>query len=190
MFNSWIIYTCCTDAFATVINPLESMVIRHTYSVTLSTAGITGFHLYHMMFFTALTLEDILHHTVNCGLNVAIGIGCPFGRTVALSNFAMCGLPGGIDYFLLILVKLKFLAPMWEKRLNRFLNLVIRYPLQFLCSYICLLNMYLGNVNGGVFTCFCMVLALSLHYLNALYYCDKVVGNYHVKLLETNKKAE
>ena len=108
MFNGWLSWFVFADAMSCLRDPESSMNIPYVHSVVISTAAISGFHIYHMIFFTNLTTEDVIHHLVSCVLNVGIGIVCPFGKPVALSNLVMCGIPGGTDYFLLTLVKCAF----------------------------------------------------------------------------------
>eukprot|EP01104_Vermistella_antarctica_P020410 TRINITY_DN8714_c0_g1_i1.p1 TRINITY_DN8714_c0_g1~~TRINITY_DN8714_c0_g1_i1.p1 ORF type:complete len:113 (+),score=19.56 TRINITY_DN8714_c0_g1_i1:177-515(+) len=95
----------------------------------------------------------------------------------------MCGLPGGIDYFLLVLVKHGLIDKMTEKDINRFLNLLIRWPGMFLAGYLMFLNAYHGRFDPfrlPTTTIVVMVMAASAHTANAAYYCQKVVGNHAI----------
>ena len=94
----------------------------------------------------------------------------------------MCGIPGGIDYFLLFLVKYNIINKMTEKNLNRWLNLIIRWPIMFMTSYIFMINLHKLNIN--LIQLNFMIFGMLLHLLNAIYYCEKVIGNYHVNLLK------
>eukprot|EP00995_Heteronema_vittatum_P010294 NODE_5731_length_491_cov_172.176471_g4284_i0.p1 GENE.NODE_5731_length_491_cov_172.176471_g4284_i0~~NODE_5731_length_491_cov_172.176471_g4284_i0.p1 ORF type:complete len:123 (-),score=46.75 NODE_5731_length_491_cov_172.176471_g4284_i0:121-468(-) len=102
----------------------------------------------------------------------------------SLSNFFMCGLPGGLDYCLLVAVKHGWIERVTEKRLNRHFNLLIRMPGMMLVTYILLLNFYLGRVycTQVPLAHVAMIAGCLLHLLNSIYYCDKVVGNYHVEI--------
>ena len=88
----------------------------------------------------------------------------------------MCGLPGGLDYFLLILVKYCYIDKITEKWINRWLNLLVRMPGQMLSYYILIVNYYNGMIELYSF----MFIAMFCHTLNSIYYCNKVVGNYHI----------
>ena len=98
----------------------------------------------------------------------------------------MCGIPGGIDYLLLFLVKRNILEKMTEKKINRYLNLLIRWPFMFLSIYIFTVNVYQEKIISKL-TPF-MFLAAFLHCFNAIYYCDKVIGNYYIKSKENNNQ--
>ena len=108
-----------------------------------------------------------------------IGILLPFSTMLSLSNIAMCGVPGGIDYFLLFLVKRNYLNKLTEKKINRFLNLLLRWPFMFLSAYIFLINVVHNNVASNYMPI--MLIGIFLHSFNAVYYCDKVIGNYYLK---------
>ena len=87
----------------------------------------------------------------------------------SLSNFTLCGLPGGIDYLLLILLKYNIINKITEKKINRFLNLLIRWPLMFLGGYMFVLNIEkLNNKDLNTFSYIMMILALLLHLFNIL----------------------
>merc|ERR1711916_331415 len=101
----------------------------------------------------------------------------------------MCGLPGGIDYFLLALVKLKLIASLTEKRINVLLNLVIRWPFQLLSMYVIFLNFAIGNFSSVPWQLqSLMILAIVSHGFNAVYYARKVTGNYFIKMQAIDKE--
>jgi hypothetical protein len=56
-----------------------------------------------------------------------IGVLCPWGRFTSLSNFAMCGFPGGVNYFLLWLGT----GRRRQKAINRVMNIVFGTPFRF-----------------------------------------------------------
>ena len=133
-----------------------------------------------MLFFKINNTEDWIHHIVSCLFVPLIGILCPFGYTLSLCNINMCGIPGGIDYFLLVLVKYNIIEKMTEKKINRYLNLFIRYPIMYLCCYICLISYIKSSEEFSLTLLIIMFTGTLLHLLNSAYYCDKVIGNYHL----------
>ena len=93
----------------------------------------------------------------------------------------MCGLPGGLDYAMLVGVKEGWLDRLTEKRVNRMMNLTLRMPPMQLVSYIIIMTMYNGehiSVWEHPVACCMMLCGAFLHTFNAIYYCDKVVSNY------------
>ena len=105
IFNSWLIFVVFEDAIDGLLRPTEAYHPSHVYSSVVTTAAISGFHIYHMLVFTNLSTEDLVHHVVSCLFVPIIGCICPYGKIVAVCNLGMCGIPGMIDYFLLACVK-------------------------------------------------------------------------------------
>ena len=183
-FNMWICYITYQEAIYCFFNPYKLFNIEYSESALLTTTGIASFHIYHVIDnYKHLSREDWIHHIGSSFIIPIIGHMNPFGRMISLSNFVMCGLPGGIDYLLLSLVKYCYIDKITEKRINRWLNLLLRMPGQMLSYYILIINYYHGMVEWYSL----MFLAMFLHTLNSIYYCNKVVGNYHVCEYEIKK---
>jgi len=146
--------------------------------------AIGAFHVHHMVFHS-VSLEDIIHHTVNAGGVVLIGTFCPWGRMTALSNMAMCGIPGGLNYFVLWFQKVTHkITTRQQKHVNRYLNICVRLPIQLICMYHITVAIFGdGSIQfpaTTVLTKGLMLVGGVLHTLNALYYADQVVGNFHI----------
>ena len=191
-FNTWLSVVVWNDAMDALRFPAKGMEgdaesPGFCDSAVITTAGITGFHVYHTLFFTGISAEDWIHHIVSCVIVPLIGINAPYGHVVAVSNLGMCGIPGAADYAMLAAVKCGVLNSITEKRLNSLLNLLLRWPLQLLASYI----FCVGWANGTLKSTSAlgalpwvrgtMAIGVILHTANAAYYCQKVIGNYHVK---------
>ena len=181
ILNSWVCYKVFDDTLDLLKNPNSALDLDYSKEGVLTTSAIAAFHIYHILFFKKLSSDDYIHHLVSSILVGTIGVLLPFGRLSSLCNFTLCGLPGGIDYFLLILLKYNIINKITEKKINRFLNLIIRWPIMFLCGYMFILNINkLNNKDLNTFSYTMMILALLLHSFNAIYYCDRVIGNYYV----------
>ena len=179
LFNTWITFLVIHDSIHSILYPLSVFNNKYEDSALVSTTCISGFHLYHLISYSNLTIEDWLHHLVSTVFVAGLGIYLPFGKCPSLANLAMCGIPGGIDYFLLVLVKYNWIKKITEKFINKYLNLLFRWPIMFLTSYIFLINVYHMNVDTTYFLF--MIIGLALHCYNAIYYCDKVIGNYYIR---------
>ena len=152
--------------------------------------AIGAFHMHHFAFFE-FSFEDIVHHLVNAGAVVVVGALCPWGKFTSLSNFAMCGIPGGANYFLLWLGKLGFMPRLRQKNINRFLNLCLRFPIQLLSHYLIFVSWMAGHMPPlPWFFAVPMALGSTAHSLNAWYYCDQVVGNYWVNLTQDKRTTK
>ena len=191
LFNSWLTISVWRDAVDALRAP-ETALLGDTNnqgfadSAIVTTAGISGFHVYHALFFSGISTEDWIHHVVSCIIVPVVGICAPFGKVVSISNLGMCGLPGAIDYALLAGVKYGVVDRVMEKRVNSVLNLIIRFPLQLLASYAFCVGWSNGTLSkttemgGERWVQIAMSIAVALHTFNAAYYCQKVIGNYHV----------
>ena len=181
LFNSWVTYTCFANAIKVLTDPNSCYnEFDITDSAIISTKGIVIFHLYHsLMEVKNLSVEDWMHHIISCFFVGTIGINCKGGRIVDLVNIFMCGIPGGLDYCLLVLVKYNLIEKKTEKRLNRWFNLLIRMPGMMISFYIYLIHFHIW-IKFDYFQIIGGIIGMVLHTMNAIYYCDKVVANYHV----------
>jgi hypothetical protein len=145
---------------------------------------------------------DWIHHIVMMYVAVYMYM-FPLGAPINAVIFFVNGLPGGIDYFLLTLVKHNKISPNTEKFINVYLNNWIRSPGLLISSYISLLvighNMdkfkipsviphfipgyYIIDITLG------LLIPIAL-YWNAQYFNQRVLLNYVKKNTETSKQFE
>jgi len=104
------------------------------------------------------------------------------------------GLPGAIDYILLILAKQGKLEPFTEKYANRHLNVWMRAPGIFYVTVIGYVwshyQLRFNSLNYSNFQFWCSVIALLTNYWNAFYFLERVVGSYNKKLLKIQMTAQ
>lgn len=107
--NAAISFLVFPDVVRTIRDPFKTICLDKEYSYTAFSI-VVAIHLYHCLPFNpsgAFRLHpvDYLHHIL------MIFIGCPlqlFADIGPLANFNLffvCGLPGGIDYVMLVFVK-------------------------------------------------------------------------------------
>jgi len=95
-------------------------------------------HIYHTLFFE-LTQMDKYHHISSVFLCFPPSI--VFNKKIlSLFYFIGTGLPGGIDYLLLTLVKNNQMKYLEEKKWNSYINAYIRMPGGAICSFLTLSN--------------------------------------------------
>ena len=94
------------------------------------------------------------------------------------NHFFMCGVPGGVDYLLLFLVKHSWMAPLEEKRIATIINVWFRAP--WLVSVACFgyIQFFIDNTPLHIFLFRCFLLMLAAW--NGLFFMERVVGNFHV----------
>mmetsp|Transcript_3930 Transcript_3930/g.8969 ORF Transcript_3930/g.8969 Transcript_3930/m.8969 type:complete len:159 (+) Transcript_3930:2-478(+) len=135
-------------------------------------------HIYHAVAFP-LTWEDRVHHGVSVGIVGSMAYLFRWGRVCDGMNTFVCGVPGGLDYVLLSLVKWGWMEKITEKRLNMWLQTLIRWPGIFLMLYFSIASkIKLGDASSVGWLPIATVCAL--HGFNGIYYAQKVTGNTHI----------
>ncbi len=130
---------------------------------------ITSLHLFHIKY--ALRKEDYVHHIfMISALNLCVVYFKPIFATCLI--FFMNGLPGGIDYLLLILVKIGKIKSIEEKRINTYLNNYIRAP-----GILILIGFIVPALEISIASSFCIFSS----FFNAVYYAREVGVNYGIK---------
>ena len=177
LFNLYIIILCFNTFCENLFYPLNIFDTNYDRTSILSTVSIMNFHLYHTITHVKeMSNDTMIHHLVGAILNPILTVFQPIGKFHVMHNIILCGIPGFVDYILLVTVKFKFLHKIKEKELNRYLNLLIRWPFVFLSDYIYILNIYNGNIKLNTV----MTIGIIINNINAIYYCDKVIGNYYL----------
>ena len=105
--------------------------------------------------------------------------------------FWVCGLPGGVDYACLALVKHGRMHPLTEKHLNAKLNTWMRAPMLIIGAFISFMAA-LPDPRGGPprspgLRVASVLVAIVLAW-NACFFCERVVVNYGAK--STQSTAE
>ena len=184
---------CWNDTIYTLTYPHLSFM---TPSTLLPTYIQISLHLSHIIcLYDKFTNIDWIHHITSSLLIGTINLLYTYGPILNYALFFMCGLPGGIDYFLLFLNKFNLIESLTEKTINRYLNMYCRLPFMILwmgISYVCY---RMGNVphndNGEIEMPIYIIL---IQYIfiggNVLYFTDRVVANHAIKsYIEQNKKV-
>ena len=104
--------------------------------------------------------------------------------------FFLSGLPGGLDYILLVLLKEGRITKIVEKKWNARINVWLRGPSMSIYAFIGWQGWHSGNTALPLPA---LVLVVFLHFFNGQFYAEMAVGSYH-KLktqlaLEKNKGA-
>lgn len=138
---------------------------------------VFALHFYHVfIYWRKFRFDDWLHHILMIGIALPIGGYFPAGSLLGYGLFFTTGLPGGIDYALLFLVRNAWLDRMKEKQVNAFLNVWVRSPgcashACFTFAYVSLITApFTGMWWAGMFTGL-------LTYWNGQYFMRQVVEN-------------
>jgi len=121
--NFYVTIVHLDDVFSSITNPL------HSFELPTDPRGVIAIyalHIHHILFFRPLPWIDWVHHV----LMVLIMLPCAYlvrpGPLLGNGAFWTSGLPGMIDYILLIGVKRKWIQSITEKGINSWIQLWFR----------------------------------------------------------------
>jgi len=138
---------------------------------------IIAVHAYHMLAFDNLKIDDYVHHILFAGVISSFAVSDTYGPITNFLGFFVSGLPGGLDYTLLVAVKHGYLDTLTEKTWNTRLNVWVRSP-GLLFSAIILYGIACDPQNRAQYsswlTSYFSVIVAVLTYVNGLYYMQQV----------------
>ena len=115
-----------SDFLNVLLNPLNAFNGSRISLPLMSTISLHVFHI--ITCFNNLSIIDWMHHVISCLFVGLLGEFYVNGPIINYFLFFLCGLPGGIDYYLLTLNKYGLINRLTEKRINVNLNMWIRLP--------------------------------------------------------------
>ena len=128
---------------------------------------------------------DLYHHFISVFLCTPLcyvynkkGLACYL--------FFNTGLPGGIDYLLLVLVKNNKIKGLTEKKINSYLNTYIRMPGGLITSYLVYKDAY--QYNNSVLITMGMYLLSFIIYMNSAFFGKLAIENYAEKIFTKENK--
>ena len=182
--NAIVTLACIVSTYTVIVDPVHAMDSRvYNNRRFFGNASpwpiliINAVHVYHMIAFNNLTKSDYFHHLM---FIPTVGFFGQYYEWGAIRNFLclfISGLPGGIDYFMLMLVKLGYIDVLIQKRICAGLNTWLRAPG---ITYEAGL-MYVAFVTGNTTVPWPVnLMVASLSWFNAQYYCKQSVANYAI----------
>lgn len=187
--NAIVVVAALPDAVKVFVHGHEAMV-GPSYTMVANSA-IAAIHVYHCVAFR-LSIDDIVHHAVF--VTVLCGLAVPFKHLGgALNNFGcffLSGLPGGIDYVMLVLVKQGKIDKLTEKRWNARIQSWLRAPPMAIYAF-CAFQLYLHKSDTMAFHGAVLFVVAALHILNGVYYTAQAVETWarHDTLAQQERKA-
>ena len=171
------------DLWASLLRPTHC----YTGAFSLWPAWVVpAIHLYHLLAFECST-ADWVHHLLFAGIIGPIGFFFEPGPVQNTVGFFICGLPGGLDYLMLALVKLHRMDRYAEKRINSRINVWLRSPGLLFAAFCCVYGRFDVHAPQAVKERVPWWVAVScalLCALNGQYYMQVVVGNTFVRSRE------
>jgi hypothetical protein len=175
--NACVAIFSTVDLYRVVTDPLN--VLKEKEASHIPTGFVLAIHAYHVCGFSNLNWVDWVHHGLMVGLALPLVIISQYGPLMNYNNWFVCGVPGGLDYLMLTMVKLKMMEPLAEKRLNTLLNVWMRCPFLLFSSLFSYLQFFLQEDLPN-YVIAAKIGCMVLQTWNALYFTERVVGNYHV----------
>jgi hypothetical protein len=142
---------------------------------------VYALHFYHIaIYWRKFRFDDWLHHILMIGVALPIGTFFDSKSLVGYSLFFTTGLPGGVDYFLLFLVRNGWLNRQTEKAVNTYLNVWCRSPG---CVSHAVLTVAFACIYGVQYSLdwWAAITAATLTFWNGQYFMRQVVENYAVQ---------
>jgi hypothetical protein len=125
LLNAYVVVAHADDVLQTLLNPAAA----HLRDVNLGPTGaIAAIHVYHALRWRPLPWVDWAHHVIMVGGVIPLSVLVNGGGLQGFGAFWVCGLPGGLDYAMLVAVRCGWIEPLTEKRLNSHLQLWLRAP--------------------------------------------------------------
>lgn len=171
--NAIVVCLSTADTLKTFSNPAASVDGLGSLQAILCVLAI---HLYHLMAFPC-TAEDYFHHFVFAGVLCPLGLLIKIGPVMNAVSFFICGLPGGMDYVMLVLVKHGYMDSLTEKRYNARINVWIRSPGLLFCAFCA----WTASLSPDRPPSIPLVIGAILVAFNGQYYMQMVVGNTFIK---------
>lgn len=174
--NMIISYYTIGDTLSIIQNPCHTQ-----YSVTNYEGGALSLslHVYHTLFFN-LSSTDIYHHITSVLFAIPINIIYD-KRTNSMFYFFLTGIPGGLDYLCLTLVKNNKMNYITQKNFSSKQNTFIRMPGGIICCYLIFYSMrflhgYAEHISA--------IMLLIIIFLNVTIFGKMSIENYAVRKYE------
>ena len=181
LVNAYIIFLCFLDTYNVLFKTIPTLKINHTDNTALYL--MLTLHLYHITPNIGFKLNfiDYLHHLSSAFLGGILLLFTKYGPLQNYNFMFVCGLPGFIDYLLLVLVKEKFISSITEKYYNNLINLWIRSPFligSVFLSWIQMQVQYNIPFNIIIMRYFCML----IQFWNAQFFLERVIKSYWLNI--------
>eukprot|EP00128_Syssomonas_multiformis_P012307 Colp12_sorted_trinity150504_noHs@12316 len=169
---------CLEDLYLSFSDPLHALDGKASLFPVRIIAAI---HIYHCVVFKDLRREDWVHHILMAGVICGVGMYFEPGPLMNVLSFFLSGLPGGIDYVLLTLVKNNKMDRLEEKKWNSAINAWLRAPGCAIAAFMIYMNRLYSHDDVSWLI---VLVPMLLTFINGQYYGEQAIGNYHSRKAE------
>eukprot|EP01013_Petalomonas_cantuscygni_P030642 TRINITY_DN56666_c0_g1_i1.p1 TRINITY_DN56666_c0_g1~~TRINITY_DN56666_c0_g1_i1.p1 ORF type:complete len:319 (+),score=38.33 TRINITY_DN56666_c0_g1_i1:47-1003(+) len=186
------LYVCLVH-FDDVLASYSDPVIAYTAPTdSRGVVVILATHVYHILAFRPLPMIDWIHHGVMVLFMLPLAYALQPGPLLGHGAFYSSGLPGMLDYIMLVMIALGFMDRTTEKRINANIHTWLRAPgclAHVFLSWVCFLDSSTRMVEGesvlvrnllpaGQFaTTFASFVVMITFFWNGMYFQSRVVAN-------------
>jgi len=169
----------------TLIYPLIPNASYNNLYVAYST--VYSIHLYHIIwYFKKLRFDDWLHHIMMTCIALPLTSLVNCTNLIAHCLFFITGLPGGMDYILLFLIRNNICDKMIEKKINRLINLWIRCPGCISNVTLVLYNLLKWHDLMTYTELYSSIIIMMTVYWNGIYFMEQVIADYAILKYQYN----
>lgn len=182
LVNALVVVLSAKDTWTTLADPIHSLIGPTS---TLAISLVIALHIYHACYFH-LTAVDIVHHVVSVGILGPLAVWFRPGVFINYVCFFVSGLPGGIDYAMLALVKHGYLDALTEKFWNCKINVWCRGPFLVVGSFIAYQSGLRASLPSGAdgqctAPSAAAFLTSAVLFWNGAFFAERVIVNYGEK---------
>jgi hypothetical protein len=140
--NAIVTFLVWEGALNALLKPTTSTVplMEGSANSQLYLCWIFALHVYHPIFFKTGSM-DWIHHVPVYICNLLM-FGCLSSDVFYLQAIVMTGVPGGLDYLLLVILGEGYMHRATYKHYSAMINNWVRAPLGFVSGYVNLLGLY------------------------------------------------
>lgn len=171
------------DVVKTLQNPCDAALGPQPALEPL--AAVTALHAFHALSAKSLHYTDWLHHAIMIGFVAPLGFMIKGSSLLGFNMFFTTGLPGFVDYSLLVACRMGYMKYATERKYNAIINTWLRAPGCVAHAVMCLVayarvregkviqgNSLPSKWNGIA----CLVLAAA-SYWNGMFFQQRVVSS-------------
>jgi len=133
---------------------------------------LAALHVYHLIFYKT-GFDELYHHVLSVYFHFF-----PLNRMLLASLFFMTGLPGGVTYLMLILVKYNYITKLTEKRISKDLNLWVRMPGILFFASLLIVNMYQNYVLNSMMSTWQDLITLFFMVWNPIHFTETIIESF------------
>ena len=179
--NTIVVYNTMQDMLLSYVykHDIQSIIPYNNNNLDFTKNIIYSLHFYHIIwYFNKLRKDDWIHHIIMILIALPLVELLYPSPLIGHCLFFTTGLPGGIDYLLLIFVRNNIINKMTEKQINNIINLWIRCPGCISNATLSLSNLLLNYNILSIYEILAASIIIICVYWNGIYFMAQVTHDY------------